>query len=60
LARPYKEGKELWKEFGTISIDDNECIETEFDDFPAGTSRYDIWRWFEEEFEDFIVGHEVT
>lgn len=41
--------KELWEEFGTIPMDpETECIEEDWNGFPAGTFREDIWHWFEE------------
>lgn len=41
----------LWKEFGEISINlKTEEIESEWNGFPAGTHREEIWHWFEETF----------
>jgi len=48
--------KELWKELGDIPINDDEEIDVPFLDFEKGTDRYEIWHWFEEQNEDFIVG----
>ena len=42
--------KELWKTLGDIPIDNTECIEEPFLDFPIGTDRYSIWCWFEKTF----------
>jgi len=54
--------QDLWKQFGDIPMDPKtECIESPFivyhqyggrvfKNFPAGTHREDIWRWFEEAF----------
>lgn len=39
--------RELWEEFEDVIVDDNECIENPWRTFEAGTSRYDIWHWFE-------------
>ena len=44
------EAKRLWEKFTDVCIDENECIETPFEDFEVGTSRYDIWHWFEDKF----------
>lgn len=40
--------EDLWEDFGNISIDEYECIESEFMDFPIGTHREEIWQWFDE------------
>lgn len=45
-----KMARELWEEFADVIIDDNECIESSWRTFDAGTSRYDIWHWFEDFF----------
>ena len=43
--------KELWSQFGTIPMNSKtERIEDEWNGFPAGTFREDIWKWFEETF----------
>lgn len=43
--------KELWQRFGDVPMDpDTEEIEKEWNGFPAGTWREDIWHWFEETF----------
>lgn len=42
--------EELWEQLGDIPIDEDECIEEEFIGFQPGTSRYTIWRWFEDTF----------
>lgn len=42
---------ELWKEFGEVLMNtETEEIETEWNGFPAGTHREEIWHWFEETF----------
>ena len=41
--------EELWKRFGDVPMDPStETMEAPFLDFPAGTSRVDIWHWFDE------------
>ena len=41
--------KDLWLEFGDVPMDpDTECIEQEWNEFPAGTHREEVWTWFEE------------
>lgn len=41
----------LWESLGDIPIDVYENIEEDFLGFPAGTSRFTIWNWFEEWFD---------
>lgn len=37
-----------WLEFGDVPMDpETECIECDWNGFPAGTHREDIWHWFE-------------
>ena len=46
-----KKLKELWREFGDIPMDpETECIEEAFMNFPAGTHRFEVWRFFDERF----------
>lgn len=42
--------QELWQTLGDIPIGNNDEILELWRDFPAGTSRFDIWSWFEEQF----------
>ena len=42
--------KRTWERFGEIPIDNNDRILREWWSFPIGTSRFDIWSWFETEF----------
>lgn len=42
---------ELWIEFGDIPINEREEIEEPFLHFPEGTDRFEIWHWFEEEYD---------
>lgn len=44
------ESKILWAELGDIPINDNEEIEERFLHFDIGTPRFEIWHWFEDEF----------
>lgn len=44
--------KELWEEFGAVPMNpETECIEEDWNRFPAGTFREDIWHWFEETYD---------
>ena len=42
--------RELWAELGDVCIDDNERIDAEWREYPAGTPREEIWLDFEEKF----------
>ncbi len=40
--------EELWSRFEDVPMDpETECIEEEFANFPAGTNREEIWKWFD-------------
>lgn len=39
---------ELWEMFGDIPVNNDDEIEKEFLNFPAGTSKIDVWHWFDE------------
>lgn len=48
-ARNLAEAKAKWLEFGDVPMDpETECIESEWNGFPAGTFREEIWHWFED------------
>lgn len=40
--------KELWDEFSEVPVNNNDEIEEAFLSFPAGTSKFDVWHWFDE------------
>lgn len=40
---------QLWKNLGDISVNEDDEIEEIFMQFPAGTSKFDIWHWFDEQ-----------
>lgn len=44
------EAKEYWSKLGDVCIDEEECIDTEFDGYPVGTDIYTIWHDIEEKF----------
>lgn len=46
----------LWENLSDISIDENECIKSNFYIWPLGTSKIEIWNWFDENFETGVVG----
>lgn len=37
----------LWSYFNEIPINNNDEIEEDFFGYPAGTNRFDIWKWFD-------------
>ena len=46
-----KELEQMWDELEDVPMDpETERIENEFYHFPAGTSRTDIWEWFDERY----------
>ena len=46
-----EEARRLWFELEDVPVNpETECIEVEWNGFPAGTWREDIWHWFEEHF----------
>lgn len=43
--------RELWDRFGDVPMNpETECIESDFEIWPAGTHREDIWHWFDERY----------
>lgn len=40
--------KELWDDFSDVPVNNNDEIERDFLYFKAGTSRFDVWHWFDE------------
>lgn len=41
--------KELWETLSNIPVDNNDCIEENFLWWGAGTDKFDIWHWFDEQ-----------
>ena len=39
---------ELWEMFGDIPVNNDDEIEEDFLNFPAGTLKIDVWHWFDE------------
>lgn len=50
----------LWTELGDIPVNAAGEIETPFQQFEAGTPREDIWHWFEDQNQRFLVGEIMT
>ena len=40
----------LWQAFSDIGIDDQDRITEPFMDWEAGTDRFEIWHWFDEQY----------
>lgn len=38
----------MWDEFGDIPIDEDECIDVDWQGWSKGTHREEIWHWFDE------------
>lgn len=52
----YKEELEnLWSSFGDVGIDDQDRITEPFMDWEAGTDRFEIWHWFDEQYPGGVV-----
>lgn len=43
--------RQLWRLFGDVQIDDNDLVTEPFMDWPVGTNRFDIWRWFDDRYD---------
>lgn len=39
---------ELWKRLADVPVNNDDEIEEDFLCFPKGTSRFDVWHWFDE------------
>lgn len=50
-----EEAKQIWALLGDIPIDEDEAIEQDFMHFPAGTGKYVIWHYIEENFDCSIA-----
>ena len=51
LAQRDEKLERLWAEFSDVPMDpETETMQGEFLDFPVGTPREDIWRWFDERY----------
>lgn len=51
-----KELLKLWDDLRDIPCDYDGAIEEKFMHFEVGNDREDIWHWFEEENDEFVVG----
>lgn len=51
--------KQLWEEFGDVPVNDDDEIQCKFLGFGAGTDRFEVWNWFDQQcpnglFEDIL------
>ena len=40
--------EELWDQFSEVPVNNDDEIEEDFLLFPAGTSKFDVWHWFDD------------
>lgn len=40
--------EQLWEKFSEVLVNNNDEIEEDFLSFPVGTSKFDVWHWFDE------------
>lgn len=40
--------QQLWQAFEEIPVNNDDEIEMDFLNFPKGTSKFDVWHWFDE------------
>ena len=40
--------EELWDQFSVVPVNNDDEIEEDFLFFSAGTSKFDVWHWFDE------------
>lgn len=59
LEKPKEFADVLWREFSDTPTNNNDEIDQDFLHFKKGTSRFDIWHWFEESFDVNVemLGH---
>lgn len=43
-----REVEDLWGELEDVPVDENECLDVDWREWPKGTHREEIWRWFDE------------
>lgn len=44
-----QELRRLWDEFAQVPVNDDDEIERRFLHFDAGTDRFEVWKWFDEQ-----------
>lgn len=49
--------EQMWEEFEDVPMDpQTECIEIQFQQFPVGTHREEIWHWFDNVYSKGVYG----
>lgn len=59
-GRSLEDLRSLWAKFGDEPVDAEDQLEKPFLHFMPGTHREDVWRWFESQHPQFIVGDEMN
>jgi hypothetical protein len=59
MKKSLEELNNLWEQFSNTPVDDDGSIYEEFNGFPQGTNREDIWYWFEEQHPLFSVAEKL-
>jgi hypothetical protein len=48
--------RRLWRDFGDIPLEgDSDTIDEKFLHFERGVCRFEIWHWFEDEFDVAVI-----
>ena len=48
--------EKMWDEFGDVPINDNDEIEEPFYRWGKGTDRFEIWKWFDNNYPVGVAG----
>ncbi len=51
MVNKKEEAIKIWENLSDVPTDEGDCIEIDFEHFPAGTFREDIWTWLELQFD---------
>ena len=54
-----KEARKLWQSLGNIPVNGDGEIDEQWNKFPPGTDREEIWLWFEEFFPNISVAEDL-
>lgn len=41
--------EQLWDELEDVPVDEDECLDIDWQGWPKGTHREEIWHWFDEQ-----------
>lgn len=42
---------EAWAKFGEVPVNDDDTTDADFEHFPKGTEKLDVWHWFETKYD---------